>query len=187
MQRVHLWGQLACSAISPLFPPWMRLSGDRGPRAAIHCSWHYQPKLIVHYLLLSKLCPLPPSLPLLSLLLTIPAFTTSSTSSMRCCLMRPGLPAGPCSPDQGSSLFLTHFECIFKSRFCLFWPPFVWKGDGSAKESSEISLDGTVFLFAGLKQQGMFYVCWASWLWHRRVRLSFSSCPWAQGNRQKQR
>lgn len=62
MQRVHLRGPLACSAISPLFPPWMRLSGDRGPRAAIHCSWHYQPKLIVHYLLLSKLCPLPPSL-----------------------------------------------------------------------------------------------------------------------------
>lgn len=63
MQRVHLWGPVACSVISPLFPTWMRLSGDQGPRAAIHCSWHYQPKLIVHYLLLSKLCPLPLSLP----------------------------------------------------------------------------------------------------------------------------
>lgn len=57
MQRVHLRGPVACSLISPVFPVWIWLSGDRGLAApqAIHCSRHYWPELIVHYLLLSKL------------------------------------------------------------------------------------------------------------------------------------
>lgn len=60
MQHVHLWGPVARSLISPVFPMWIWLSGDRGlaaPQAAIQCSRHYQPKLIVHYLPLSKRYP----------------------------------------------------------------------------------------------------------------------------------
>ncbi len=89
MRRVHLRGPVACSLISPVFPMWIWLSGDRGlaaPQAAIHCSRHYQPELIVHYLLLSKLYPsLSPSRSLLfSLSLAIQAVTTGFTHSICC-------------------------------------------------------------------------------------------------------
>lgn len=57
------------------------------------------------------------------------------------------------------------------------------------EESSEISLDGTVFLFAPAEATGhvlcMLGTMWRAWLCHRYVCLPFSSRPWAPRNRQE--